>query len=198
MKNKINLMILTTVLIFSSIPVAASRNNGVIARPKAVNEYNIYTFNNLNKYPKLNNVLRRSPTNIKINIMDKNGEIKDVTRFIKYPIRSVDGRTAVAITDITKMFNVQVNWFQKEKMIVLGNIDKFRASNGNEYVKLVYIPLQKGVIQVDDTINPIEIPALVDPTLNKTYLPIRSTAELLDYEVNWNNTTKTVTLFPKV
>lgn len=196
--KKIITVVLSAITLLSSIPIPIEASGNVIYRPHAITEYNKYTFDDLNQMPKLNNVLKRNYKPVTIKIMGYDGQIKDVTRYLRYPIRNMDGRIAVAITDFTKMFNVQVNWFQKEKIVVLGDIDKFRAVNGKEYVKLIYIPIRKGAFKIDDSIIPVEIPAVIDPILNKTYLPVRSIAELLDYDVNWDNNTSTVTLFPKI
>lgn len=47
-----------------------------------------------------------------------------------------------------------------------------------------------------DKIVTIDVPAQVDPSISRTFLPIRNIAETLGFKVDWNQKTKEVTLTP--
>lgn len=162
------------------------------------NSYNRKTFDELNSYPIMESTLKPASDKYKI-YMEKvkdNGDsyFIDITGRLEYPIKISNDRISISIRDMARLLGEKVTWYQKYRMVVIGDVDKYEKGPQTENTRLVYIPLSRNIIQIDDSKKSIDTSAAVDPKLNITYLPVRSIANALDYDVKYNHSTRSVYL----
>lgn len=195
-RNKIIKMASIGILVLSLFPTIASAAN-VTHRTVAENDFHKKTFEELGMYPQ--STAKLMPLTKKVNIVVKkkgSTEKKDITNKLTLPIRMSEESTLMAITDFANIYGTPVSWYSGPKIVAIGDVDKFLKGygKGGQYTKIVYVPINKDCIQVDAGIVATTVPALIDPTTNRSYLPIRVLGDLLNVGVNWDNSTNSVIL----
>lgn len=118
--------------------------------------------------------------------IEKDGKKTRVDQNMKDGLRVVEGRTCVGVRDLVNAIEgAEVEWDQVSKIVDIKYGDK----------EISY-PLNKPVMWDGDKMVTIDVPAQVDPSISRTFLPIRNIAETLGFKVDWNQKTKEVTLTP--
>ena len=118
--------------------------------------------------------------------IEKDGKKTRVDQNMKDGLRVVEGRTCVGVRDLVNAIEgAEVKWDQANKIVDI-------RYGGKE----ISYPLNKPVMWDGDKMVTIDVPAQVDPSISRTFLPIRNIAETLGFKVDWNQKTKEVTLKP--
>lgn len=118
--------------------------------------------------------------------IEKDGKKTRVDQNMKDGLRVVEGRTCVGVRDLVNAIEgAEVEWDQANKIVDI-------TYDG----KTISYPLGKPVMWDGDKMVTIDVPAQVDPSISRTFLPIRNIAETLGFKVDWNQKTKEVTLTP--
>lgn len=118
--------------------------------------------------------------------IEKDGKKTRVDQNMKDGLRVVEGRTCVGVRDLVNAIEgAEVEWDQANKIVDI-------TYDG----KTISYPLGKPVMWDGDKMVTIDVPAQVDPSISRTFLPIRNIAETLGFKVDWNQKTKEVTLIP--
>lgn len=118
--------------------------------------------------------------------IEKDGKKTRVDQNMKDGLRVVEGRTCVGVRDLVNAIEgAEVEWNQANKVVDI-------TYDG----KTISYPLGKPVMWDGDKMVTIDVPAQVDPSISRTFLPIRNIAETLGFKVDWNQKTKEVTLTP--
>lgn len=118
--------------------------------------------------------------------IEKDGKKTRVDQNMKDGLRVVEGRTCVGVRDLVNAIEgAEVEWDQDNKIVDI-------RYGGKE----ISYPLGKPVMWDGDKMVTIDVPAQVDPSISRTFLPIRNIAETLGFKVDWNQKTKEVTLTP--
>ena len=118
--------------------------------------------------------------------IEKDGKKTRVDQNMKDGLRVVEGRTCVGVRDLVNAIEgAEVEWDQANKIVDI-------RYGGKE----ISYPLGKPVMWDGDKMVTIDVPAQVDPSISRTFLPIRNIAETLGFKVDWNQKTKEVTLTP--
>lgn len=118
--------------------------------------------------------------------IEKDGKKTRVDQNMKDGLRVVEGRTCVGVRDLVNAIEgAEVEWDQANKIVDI-------TYDG----KTISYPLGKPVMWDGDKMVTIDVPAQVDPSISRTFLPIRNIAETLGFKVDWNQKTKEVTLKP--
>ena len=118
--------------------------------------------------------------------IEKDGKKTRVDQNMKDGLRVVEGRTCVGVRDLVNAIEgAEVEWDQVSKIVDI------RYGS-----KEISYPLGKPVMWDGDKMVTIDVPAQVDPSISRTFLPIRNIAETLGFKVDWNQKTKEVTLTP--
>lgn len=118
--------------------------------------------------------------------IEKDGKKTRVDQNMKDGLRVVEGRTCVGVRDLVNAIEgAEVEWDQVSKIVDI-------KYGGKE----ISYPLGKPVMWDGDKMVTIDVPAQVDPSISRTFLPIRNIAETLGFKVDWNQKTKEVTLTP--
>lgn len=118
--------------------------------------------------------------------IEKDGKKTRVDQNMKDGLRVVEGRTCVGVRDLVNAIEgAEVEWDQANKIVDI-------RYGGKE----ISYPLNKPVMWNGNKMVTIDVPAQVDPSISRTFLPIRNIAETLGFKVDWNQKTKEVTLTP--
>ena len=118
--------------------------------------------------------------------IEKDGKKTRVDQNMKDGLRVAEGRTCVGVRDLVNAIEgAEVEWDQANKIVDITYDGK----------KISY-PLGKPVMWDGDKMVTIDVPAQVDPSISRTFLPIRNIAETLGFKVDWNQKIKEVTLKP--
>lgn len=118
--------------------------------------------------------------------IEKDGKKTRVDQNMKDGLRVVEGRTCVGVRDLVNAIEgAEIEWDQVSKIVDI-------TYDG----KTISYPLGKPVMWDGDKMVTIDVPAQVDPSISRTFLPIRNIAETLGFKVDWNQKTKEVTLTP--
>lgn len=118
--------------------------------------------------------------------IEKDGKKTRVDQNMKDGLRVVEGRTCVGVRDLVNAIEgAEVEWDQANKIVDI-------TYDG----KTISYPLGKPVMWDGNKMVTIDVPAQVDPSISRTFLPIRNIAETLGFKVDWNQKTKEVTLTP--
>lgn len=101
-------------------------------------------------------------------------------------------RTFVPVRFVLEYFDYDVTWSDEDQLVLGRNVA------GDIFVMQVGSPLLifKGVDGSSKTIN-MDVTPFLNNEENRTYIPLRFIAEVLEYEVGWDETTDTVTLDKK-
>lgn len=164
--------------LIGSMVLGQMMSAGVLAAPKeAINE-----FKNVRE---IEQTVGHFKGEIKLYIV-KDGNRERVDQKMKDGLRVVEGRTCVGVRDIVNAIEgAEVNWDGVNKIVDI-------TYNG----KTLSYPLSKPVMWTDGKMVTIDVPAQVDPSISRTFLPIRNIAENLGFKVDWDQQTKEVTLTP--
>lgn len=118
--------------------------------------------------------------------LNKNGNKERIDQKMQDGLRVVNGRTCIGVRDLVNAIEgAEVNWDGTNKIVDI-------TYNG----KNISYPLGKPVMWDGDKMVTIDVLAQVDPSIERTFLPIRSIAETLGFKVDWNQEAKEVTLTP--
>lgn len=118
--------------------------------------------------------------------LNKNGNKERIDQKMQDGLRVVNGRTCIGVRDLVNAIEgAEVEWDGTNKIVDI-------TYNG----KSISYPLNKPVMWDGDKMVTIDVPAQVDPSIERTFLPIRNIAETLGFKVDWNQKTKEVTLTP--
>ncbi len=101
-------------------------------------------------------------------------------------------RTFVPVRFVLEYFGYDVTWSEEDQLVLGRNVV------GDIFVMQVGSPLLifKGIDGSSKTIN-MDVTPFLNNEENRTYIPLRFIAEVLEYEVGWDEATDTVTLDKK-
>lgn len=99
----------------------------------------------------------------------------DVNPYIK------NGRTLVPFRKILEAFGLDVNWNPVEKSVLAKN-----------NITEIYFKIGSGTTYVNNFETSLDVPAEI--TDGRTFVPLRFIGESMGAEVNWDNTTKTISI----
>lgn len=109
--------------------------------------------------------------------IDRHNNKEEITEDFKEGIRNLNDRTAVGVRDFVNIIpNTKIFWNQEHKMVVV------ITSAGGE----VILPIDKNIIYVNGDRKTIDAPATLDNNIDRTFLPLRTLAEVLRYEVEYD------------
>lgn len=117
------------------------------------------------------------------NLMVPNAKNELVKFALKQAPKNINGRSCLALRDVADALGKQIEWDKDNRAVII-----------NSGEKLVVLPIDKKVFYADGKIYSYDIPATIDAATGRTYLPLRAIGEVLGYDVNWNNETKTAEL----
>lgn len=114
----------------------------------------------------------------------KNGKQK-VDDKLKEGIRVSKDRTAIGVRDFVNLIDgLEIFWNEEHRMVVI------KSQDGKEII----LPIDKSVIVSNGVISKIDVPATIDSAIGRTFLPMRTLATALGYEVTYDDTTHTALL----
>lgn len=122
--------------------------------------------------------------NVSIIYHKKDGSSINLDDKLSYPINNLNGRTSIAIKDITELFNLNINWNGSNRIVEV-------------YGKGVVLrfPIDKNVASKNNKVHPIEAAATISNENNRTYLPIRYLLENLGYKVKFNSSDNSIHIY---
>lgn len=137
------------------------------------------------KAPAIKQEVKKFKDEIKIFIM-KDGEKVRVDQKMTDGLRVVNGRTCVGVRDLVNAIEgAKVEWDGTNHVVDITYAGK-----------TISYPVGKPLMWTDGKAVTIDVPAQIDPTISKTFLPIRNIAETLGFKVDWDNKAKEVVLTP--
>ncbi len=111
-------------------------------------------------------------------------ECMDLTDKITDGLRVINNRSAIGLRDVSLMLdNVDVEWHNEHRAVIIKTADK----------ELIY-PINKAMMFNQEEIISLDTQVTIDPEISRSFLPIRSIAEALDYDVIWHEDTATIEL----
>ena len=137
------------------------------------------------KAPAIKQEVKKFKDEVKIFIM-KDGEKQRVDQKMTDGLRVVGGRTCVGVRDLVNAIEgAKVEWDGTNHVVDITYAGK-----------TISYPVGKPLMWTDGKAVTIDVPAQIDPTISKTFLPIRNIAETLGFKVDWDNKAKEVVLTP--
>lgn len=110
---------------------------------------------------------------------------QEINNRLKEGIRVSRDRTAIGVRDFINLIEgLDIFWNHEHRMVVI------KAQTGKEIV----LPIDKSVIFIDGVMSEIDVPATIDPQVDRTFLPMRTLANALGYSVNYDQATHTASL----
>jgi hypothetical protein len=97
----------------------------------------------------------------------------------------VDGRVMVPLRGVLQEFDVEIEWFAKEKVVV---------ARGNGRAVTLPIGMKYGIVK--DMVMPLEVPARI--VNGRTLVPLRFVAEALNAYVMWHEADRTVVITSRI
>lgn len=114
----------------------------------------------------------------------KNGRQR-VDDKLKEGIRVSKDRTAIGVRDFVNLIEgLEIFWNEEHRMVLI------KSQEGKEVV----LPIDKNIIFINGVISEIDVPATIDPSIGRTFLPMRTLASALGYEVSYDDSTHTASL----
>ncbi|MBC7195354.1 MAG: copper amine oxidase N-terminal domain-containing protein [Caldisericia bacterium] len=127
---------------------------------------------------------------LKLQIGNKTMYVNDLPQEIDVPPQIVEGRTYLPIRWVAEPLGAEVNWDGKEKKVTISLKEN-----------LIELWIGKNMARINGVDTPIDpnnskvVPMIIS---GRTMLPVRFVAENLGCKVDWDGTTKTVTItYPK-
>lgn len=115
---------------------------------------------------------------------NKNGQ-QQINEKLTEGIRVSKDRTAIGVRDFVNLIEgLEIFWNEDFRMVVIKSQDN----------KEVILPVDKSVIFVNGIMSNIDVPATIDPDIGRTFLPMRTLANALGYEVTYDESTHTAEL----
>lgn len=115
---------------------------------------------------------------------NKNGR-QQINEKLTEGIRVSKDRTAIGVRDFVNLIEgLEIFWNEDFRMVVIKSQDN----------KEVILPVDKSVIFVNGIMSNIDVPATIDPDIGRTFLPMRTLANALGYEVSYDDSTHTASL----
>lgn len=100
-------------------------------------------------------------------------------------IRVSKDRTAIGVRDFVNLIDgLEIFWNEEHRMVVIKSLE------GKEIV----LPIDKNVIFTDGMMTTIDVPATIDPSIGRTFLPMRTLSDALGYVVGYDESTHTATI----
>lgn len=162
-KSKILLLLLVLILIPNIAKAEIEIDPSIVADAKTVE----LSDGKLGEFKEPLSIIYKNQENNTENITDKFTE----------GIRNLNDRTAVGVRDFVNIIPyTKIYWNQEHKMVVV------RTSAGGE----VILPIDKNVMYVNGERKAIDTPATLDHNIDRTFLPLRTLAEVLRYEVDYD------------
>lgn len=113
---------------------------------------------------------------LKIVIVKKDNSKENVEAKFVEGIRNANDRTAVSVRDFVNVIgNAEIEWNEDHRMVYIKSV------KGKEII----LPVDKKVIFVDGQMSSTEVPATIDAEIGRTFLPLRTIATLLEYDVSY-------------
>lgn len=114
----------------------------------------------------------------------KNGKQR-VDDKLKEGIRVSKDRTAIGVRDFVDLIDgLEIFWNEEHRMVVI------KSQDGKEIV----LPIDRSVIFSKGVMSKIDVPATIDSSIGRTFLPMRTLATALGYEVTYDDNTHTASL----
>lgn len=114
----------------------------------------------------------------------KNGRQR-VDDKLKEGIRVSKDRTAIGVRDFVDLIDgLEIFWNEEHRMVVIKSQDN----------KEIVLPIDKSVIFSNGEMSKIDVPATIDSSIGRTFLPMRTLATALGYEVTYDDKTHTASL----
>lgn len=176
-RKKVIASILTAALVMTSLATI-----GTPAPAKAAD----YTYpnaakiiNDFKKFPEQKE--RITDTNAKsvIYYVDENNNKKRIDKNFKYPIKVLNDRTALAIRDLEGVIKIGIEWDNANRLVVVNN----KAENSK--VKEIVYPIDRRAFAKDGQAGALDTSATIHAAYSRTYLPVRSVAETIGYQIDF-------------
>lgn len=124
-----------------------------------------------------------SPLTINLSTI-KNGK-QNINGKLTEGIRVSKDRTAIGVRDFVNLiYGLEIFWNESHRMVVI------KSQNG----KSIILPIDKNVIFTDGVMSRIDVAATIDASIGRTFLPMRTLANALGYEVSYDEETHTADL----
>jgi hypothetical protein len=176
---------------YQFIPNEGYEIDNVLLNGKSLGSISSYTISNITSPQILEVRFRQKKTYIKLQIGNKIMYVNDSPQEIDVPPQIVEGRTYLPIKYIVEPLGGEISWDGNEKKVTITLKDttiELWIGKNIARVNGLYTPI--------DSNNPKVVPMIIQ---GRTMLPVRFVAENLGCDVQWDSTTKTITIiYPKI
>lgn len=111
---------------------------------------------------------------IQIFMIEGKEKSKEIDKLFEEGIKVSSDRTAVSVRDFSNVIGAEIYWDNENRLVYV------RKDNTE-----VVLPIDKKVIFVNGEIFEIDVPATIDEKIGRTFLPLRTLAESLGYQVDY-------------
>lgn len=176
-RKKVTASILTAALVMTSLATL-----GAPAPAKAAD----YTYPNaakivkeFKKFPEQKERITDTNAKFVIYYVDENNNKKRIDENFKYPIKVLNDRTALAIRDLEGVIKIGIEWDNANRLVVVNN----KAENSR--VKEIVYPIDRRAFAKDGQAGALDTSATIHAAYSRTYLPVRSVAETIGYQIDF-------------
>ena len=176
-RKKVIASILTAALLMTSLATI-----GAPAPAKAAD----YTYpnaakivNEFKKFPEQKEKITDTNAKFVIYYVDENNKKKRIDENFKYPIKVLNDRTALAIRDLEGVIKIGIEWDNANRLVVVNN----KAENSR--VKEIVYPIDRRAFAKDGQAGALDTSATIHAAYSRTYLPVRSVAETIGYQIDF-------------
>ncbi|MEM3473545.1 MAG: stalk domain-containing protein [archaeon] len=173
---------------FTITPNSGYKISNVKVDSVSVGVVSSYTFTNVSSNHTIEAAFEKEITQtiISLKIGNKSFTVNGVSNALDSPPVIKNNRTLLPIRAIIEALGGTVDWEEKTKVVEIkleSNYLKLQIGNVNAYVN--------GVQKLIDPLNSKVVPEIIN---GRTMLPLRFVAENLGCDVQWDGTTKTITI----
>lgn len=176
-RKKVTASILTAALLMTNLATI-----GAPAPAKAAD----YTYpnaakivNDFKKFPEQKERITDTNAKFMIYYVDENNNKKRIDENFKYPIKVLNDRTALAIRDLEGVIKIGIEWDNANRLVVVNN----KAENSK--VKEIVYPIDRRAFAKDGQASALDTSATIHAAYSRTYLPVRSVAETIGYQIDF-------------
>ncbi|WP_197535273.1 stalk domain-containing protein [Caldisericum exile] len=171
---------------FTITPDSGYKIKDVLVDGKSVGAVSTYTFNNITSDHTIEAFFEKKTTTIALQIGSSSFTVDGDIRTLDSPPVIKNGRTLLPIRAIIEALGGTVSWDATTRKVTI--------SLGNNTIELW---IGRSIAKVNGTDTPIDStnPKVVPEIINgRTMIPLRFVAESLGADVQWDGTTKTITI----
>lgn len=135
--------------------------------------------NDFKKFPEQKERITDTNAKFIIYYVDENNNKKRIDENFKYPIKVLNDRTALAIRDLEGVIKIGIEWDNANRLVVVNN----KAENSK--VKEIVYPIDRRAFAKDGQAGALDTSATIHAAYSRTYLPVRSVAETIGYQIDF-------------